>query len=265
MRQRAMTVAAIACFALQLAACAGHPPNPADPWQGFNRPVFGFNEGVDRHALRPVAMGWKTITNDPVRDSVAKFFYNAAFPSRFVSNVGQADGQQALIEVVRFTVNTTVGVVGFFDPATHWGIARRDEDVGQMFGRWGVPPGPYLVLPLLGPSNPRDAVGGVVDSLLSPFMWISFVTGVPTYGAPGLINVVNARARADERIESARQSALDYYVFVRDAFKQYREAAVANSGSTSDYGAGALYESGPSDDLYDESETEGEQETPDAP
>lgn len=251
MSRRRTAIGALVCAASLAVGCAGPNPNPVDPWQGMNRPVFRFNDSVDRHALRPVARGWKSITSDGVRDSVAKFFYNTAFPSRFVSNVGQADGQQALIELTRFVVNTTVGVVGLFDPATRWGLPRRDEDVGQMFGRWGIPTGPYWVIPLFGPSNPRDATGAVVDSVLSPFTWISLLTGIPTFGAPTLLNVVNTRARIDQQIESARRSALDYYVFVRDAYTQYREAAIRNSGSVSDYGSGAMYEEGPRDDLYE--------------
>lgn len=244
--------AAIATLVLaaSLIGCAGPNPNPADPWQGMNRPVFRFNEGVDRLALRPAARGWMAITTDGVRDSLAKFFYNAAFPSRFVSNVGQAEGQQALIEVTRFLVNTTVGVAGFFDPATEWGLPRRDEDVGQMLGRWGVPSGPFLMLPVLGPSNSRDAAGLLVDAALSPFTWVSFLV-VPLWGGPTVVDLLNTRARADAQIENARRSALDYYVFLRDAHSQYRAAAIRNRGAASDYGSGALYDAGPSDDLYD--------------
>ena len=252
MSQRSATIAALLCAASLAVACAGPHPNPEDPWQGMNRPIFGFNDGLDRHVLGPVARGWESITPEGMRDSIAKFFYNAAFPSRFVSNVGQAEGQQAMIEVTRFLVNTTVGIAGFFDPATRWGLPRRDEDIGQMFGRWGIPPGPYLQIPLFGPSDPRDAVGTVVDSALSPFTWIGILTGVPTFGGPGLLDAINARARADSRIENARRSALDYYVFVRDAFMQYRKAAIRNSGSVSDYGSGAIYDEGPGDELYDE-------------
>lgn len=261
MRQRATTATAVVFVALGLAACAGPNPNPADPWQGSNRKVFGFNEGADRYVLRPVARGWTAVTFDGMRDSLAKFFYNASFPSRFVSNVGQGEGQQALIEMTRFAINTTVGVVGFFDPATRWGLARRDEDAGQMLGRWGIGSGPYMVLPLLGPSNPRDATGLLVDSALSPFTWISFLV-VPLFGLPNTVDVINTRARADERIESAKRSALDYYVFVRDAYTQYREAQIENRGAASDYGAGEIYGSGPGDDLYD---VDGAKEAPDAP
>ena len=252
-RRHAAQLALLAALALFASACAGTPPNPADPWQGMNRPVFQFNDGVDRYVLRPVSRGWTFITFEGLRDSVAKFFYNTAFPSRFVSNVGQGEGQQAITEVARFLVNTTVGVAGFFDPATRWGLPRRDEDIGQMFGRWGIPTGPFWVVPLMGPSDPRDFAGSVSDTALSPLTW--FVPG------SGVVSVVNSRARADKRIEAARRSALDYYVFVRDAFLQYRSSAVGNSVGLSDYGSGVYYESG-RDELY---EVDDGKEKKDAP
>jgi phospholipid-binding lipoprotein MlaA len=252
-RRRVAPLLGLVAAALFVSACAGTPPNPADPWQGMNRPVFQFNDGVDHYVLRPVARGWTFITWDGLRDSVAKFYYNVAFPSRFVSNVGQAEGQQAIIEVARFLINTTVGIVGFFDPATRWGLPRRDEDVGQMFGRWGIPPGPYMAVPFLGPSDPRDLVGTVFDAALSPLTWF-----VPGSSVP---NIINTRARADEKIEAARNSSLDYYVFVRDAYTQYRAAAVGNTAGTSDYDSSVYYESGRSD-LYEVPEEKGESNAP---
>lgn len=253
-RRRAARLISLTALVFLGAACASTaPPNPADPWQSMNRPVFSFNDGVDKYVLRPVARGWNFITFDGLRDSVAKFYYNTAFPSRLVSNVGQAEGQQAITEVARFLINTTVGVAGFFDPATKWGLPRRDEDVGQMFGRWGIPPGPYWMVPLLGPSDPRDLVGTAFDTALSPLTWFVPFSGV--------LNIVNSRARADDRIEAARRSSLDYYVFIRDAYTQYRASAVGNSEGLSDYGSGAYYESG-RDELY---EVDGEKEGKHAP
>jgi phospholipid-binding lipoprotein MlaA len=222
--------------------CAGSAP-PEDPWQAVNKPVFRFNEGVDRFVLRPVSQGWEFVTFQGLRESVDHFFFNLAFPSRFVSSVGQADATKASTEVGRFLVNSTVGLAGLFDVATPLGFARYDEDVGQMFGAWGIPPGPYWVLPLLGPSNPRDAVGFVGDMLLSPLFWLP----VPIYGA-GVLNVVNQRALYDDQIENARRTALDYYVFVRDAFMQNREAAVQDRAARS---RSPLSGAPASDDLYD--------------
>jgi phospholipid-binding lipoprotein MlaA len=236
-----MTVPVACRSALALAAtlavgCASGPP--ADPWQEVNRPVFQMNDGLDRWVLRPVARGWTFVTFEELRESVSRFYFNARFPVRFVSSLGQGKGEEALNEVGRFLVNTTVGVAGLFDPATEFGFPRSDEDVGQMFGRWGIPAGPYWVIPLLGPSSPRDAAGMVGDLLLSPFLWID----APVYGL-GVVNAINSRALADAEIENAKRTALDYYVFVRDAYVQNRQAAVEDRSTG---GTG-----GPYDDLYD--------------
>ncbi len=252
-RRRVAPLLLLAAAAVFASACAGTPPNPADPWQGMNRPVFRFNDGVDRYVLRPVSRGWTFVTWDGLRDSVAKFYYNVAFPSRFVSNVGQADAQQAVIEIARFAINTTVGIVGFFDPATKWGLPRRDEDIGQMFGHWGIAAGPYMQVPFLGPSDPRDLVGTVFDTALSPLTWLAPGSSVP--------NIVNTRARADEKIEAARNSSLDYYVFVRDAYTQYRAAAIRNTQGLSDYSTNGYYDSGPTD-LYEVPAGKGDADAP---
>lgn len=231
--------AALLAAALLAAGCAKGPPE--DPWQSWNRPMFRVNDAADTWVLRPIALGWKFVTFEEMRLSVRRFFFNLAFPSRFVSSLGQGEASKAADEAGRFIVNSTVGIAGLFDPASHFGFPRHDEDIGQMFGRWGIPPGPYLVLPLLGPSNPRDAVGTVGDMALSPLLWLD----VPTYGL-GFLNVVNSRAIADPEIQRARATALDFYVFVRDAFVQNRAAAVANEAQPSPAKGGSPY-----DDLYD--------------
>ena len=231
--------ALLAAAALLGAGCAKGPPQ--DPWQSFNRPVFRFNDTADQWVLRPVARGWTVVTFEELRFSVRRFFFNLAVPSRFVSSVGQGELLKASDEVGRFLVNSTVGLAGLFDPATHFGFPRHDEDLGQMFGHWGIPPGPFVMLPLLGPSNPRDAVGTVGDIALNPLLWLD----VPIYGL-GALNAVNSRAIADGEIQRARETALDYYVFVRDAFMQNRAAAVENRRQRSPASS-----SGPYDDLYD--------------
>jgi len=231
--------ALLASIVLLGAGCTKGPPD--DPWQSWNRPMFRVNDTADQWVLRPIARGWTIITFEEMRHSVRRFFFNLAYPSRFVSSMGQGEPLKAADETGRFIVNTTVGIGGLFDPATHFGFPRHDEDLGQMFGRWGIPPGPYVVLPLLGPSSPRDAVGSALDLLLSPLLWLD----VPTYGL-GLLNVINSRAIADPEIQRARETALDFYVFVRDAFIQNRAAAVANREQISPAKGG-----GPYDDLYD--------------
>jgi len=244
--------AALAVACALATGCASTPPpagGVADPWQRMNRPVFAFNLKVDDYVLRPVARGWTAITFEQLRDALARFHENLRFPSRFVSSVGQGKPVVAATEVGRFVVNSTVGIAGFFDPASKIGLPRGDEDIGQMFGRWGIPPGPYWVIPLLGPSDPRDAVGMACDAMLNPLSWFVPLWASLTNGA---VNVVNSRARADKQIENARRTALDFYVFVRDAYIQSRDNAVRDSapaGSGTNYD---LYDAGGSDSgVYD--------------
>ncbi len=180
-------------------------------------------------------MGWTFVTFEELRHSVERFFLNATFPSRFASSLRQGEGGKAADEAGRFIVNTTVGLPGFFDPATHFGFPRHDEDIGQMLGRWGIPPGPFLMLPVLGPSNPRDPVGLVGDSALNPFRWIPGpVTGI------GIVKAISSRALADDEIEQPRRTALDFYVFMRDAFVQNRAAAVVEQESKARIDGGGM-------------------------
>lgn len=210
----------VAC-ALGCAATSPQHQQISDSLEPINRPVFRFNTAVDDHALGPVARGYKSITSDGVRTSVANAQRNLGFPPRFVAHVGQANFLEAGSELGRFLLNSTLGVAGLFDPATEAGLGRYDADLGMMFARWHVPPGPYLVLPVLGPSNPRDAVGDLLGMAMNPLLY----TGT-TVAPVGVLFAINTRAEADDRIRTARSSALDYYVFVRDAFVQHRTAQV---------------------------------------
>jgi phospholipid-binding lipoprotein MlaA len=161
---------------LFLSGCATTPESQEirDSWEPVNRPVFAMNREVDDHALGPVARGWRKISPEPVRDSISNAYRNLTFPARFVSTVGQAEPGKAGTELARFLVNSTVGIGGLFDPASKLGLERHDESIGKMFARWGIPPGPYMVIPLLGPSTPRDAVGGIVAVALNPLFFVLF-------------------------------------------------------------------------------------------
>jgi phospholipid-binding lipoprotein MlaA len=211
-----------------------------DPWQRMNRGIFWFNESVDHFLLEPVAKGWDFVTPEPVETSIANFFSNLRFPVVMVNNVLQGKLKPAAIDVGRFMVNSTFGIAGLFDPATIWGLPRHNEDFGQTLGWWGVPPGPYLVLPLLGPSNPRDTSGLPVDYCLSitPLFLSSF-----WWTGAGVINIVNARALVIEDVQQAREASLDYYVFVRNAYYQRRVALVNDQQEESGHP--------PTNDLYD--------------
>jgi phospholipid-binding lipoprotein MlaA len=196
---------------------------PNDPWQGFNRKIFWFNEKLDIYFLRPVAVGWDFVLPDLVQTSLRNIFSNVRFPVIFVNDLLQAKPIEATKDLGRFVLNTTVGVGGIWDPAKMIGLVGNNEDFGQTLGYWGVPPGPYLVLPFLGPSSPRDAVGLAADSAAQPYPYFIawYISAAIT-----ATNVVNTRARYIEEIDENRRTALDFYAFQRNAYVSYRENLV---------------------------------------
>jgi phospholipid-binding lipoprotein MlaA len=194
-----------------------------DPWQGFNRKIFWFNDHVDNYVLVPVATGWHTVAPQPVQNGLKNFFGNLRFPVNLVNNLLQGKPIAGAKSVGRFTVNTLLGAGGFLDPASEIGLGPQEEDFGQTLGVWGVPPGPYLVLPLLGPSDLRDAPALAVDSAaaITPF----FIDAWILVGAR-VADVINTRAQFLKAVEDAKAASLDYYTFVRNAFLQRRDALV---------------------------------------
>jgi len=195
-------------------------PDPSDPWERMNRGTFRFNEGLDRWVVEPVAKGIDFVTPDPVERSIRKFFDNSMIPIHFGNALLQFKPVSAVEELARFVVNTTIGIAGFFDPATHFGLEAHREDFGQTLGYWGVPPGPYLVLPVFGPSNPRDTVGLTADTFSTVYPWF-----MPIYASfsIGVGQRLNWRSLALDQIAAEREAALDYYVAVRNAYMSYRE------------------------------------------
>jgi phospholipid-binding lipoprotein MlaA len=197
-----------------------------DPWEGMNRGIFTFNETLDRWILEPVATGWDFVMPDPVERAIVRFFANARFPVVFVNDLLQAKPLAAAQDLGRFALNTTAGIGGLFDPASQvaW-LPAHDEDFGQTLGFWGVPPGPYLVLPVLGPSNPRDTGGLVVDSvtLVYPYFLPFYVNAAST-----AVNLVNRRSRLLETIREERAAAFDFYAAARNAYVQHRENVIAD-------------------------------------
>ncbi len=251
MNRRAILASALAAGLLFAGAVSAPAAEPAaatgsdgdvtvhDPWEPVNRKIFAFNEGFDHWFLEPVATGWDFVMPDPVEMSIQHFFRNLKFPVVFVNNLLQAKPVGAVTELGRFMVNTTVGIAGFFDPATYLRMPNSDEDFGQTLGVWGVPGGPYLVLPVLGPSNPRDTGGLVVDYGLSGYTWF-----IPWYASAGItsVRIVNQRSRLLETIREERKSAFDFYVAVRNAYVQRRDDQIGDRKPKSEE---------TDDDLYD--------------
>jgi phospholipid-binding lipoprotein MlaA len=217
----------LACLALLLASCAARQPGETyDPFERVNRKVFWFNDQLDAYALEPLAKGWDYVAPDVVQRSIDRFFDNIDFPIIFTNDLLQWKLRDAGVTAARFAINTTAGLGGFFDPAADVGLRKKYEDFGQTLGVWGVEPGPYLVLPLLGPSSPRDAVGNVVDS---PLRVYSFFAPFYVSVAATATRTLNLRSLFLEEIRTNKEAALDYYVFVRNAYEQRRRALINDS------------------------------------
>ncbi|HEU4671070.1 MAG TPA: VacJ family lipoprotein [Dyella sp.] len=216
-------MAALGMAAL-LAGCAIAKPRTDDPLEKVNRKVYAFNDAVDQAVIRPVAVGYRKITNPPVRRSIGDFFTNLRQPVTVANDLLQARPKQALQSTGRFLVNLTLGIGGLFDPASSLGLPLQETDFGITLARWGVPEGDYIVLPFLGPSTVRDVWQVPVDGYFFDPLTIYARNHSYHYGQqyiPQLVYLVNLRSRAFDA-EGFLKSAYDPYVFVRDAYRQRR-------------------------------------------
>lgn len=207
-----------------LAACATGPQaNPLDPLEPFNRGVTRFNDVVDENVLVPVATTYTRVLPSLVRTGVANFFNNVGDVWNLANNVAQAKLQNSAQTFMRLNVNTIFGLGGLLDIATEAGIDRHDEDFGQTLGYWGVGSGPYLVLPLLGPSTVRDAAALPVDRWGDP---ISHMNDVAWRNSLNVLNLVDTRAKYLRAGRLLDDAALDKYTFTRDAYLQHRRSDI---------------------------------------
>ena len=207
-----------------LAGCAIAKPRTDDPYEKFNRDMYAFNDKVDKAVIRPVAVGYRKITNPPVRRSVNDFFTNIRMPITVANDLLQARPLQAAQSSGRFLVNLTLGIGGFFDPASQLGIPLDETDFGITLARWGLPEGGYLVLPLIGPTTVRDVWRLPVDSYF--FDPLSYYSRNHSYKygqeyIPEAVYLVTLRSRGIDA-ESFLNSAYDPYAFIRDAYRQQR-------------------------------------------
>jgi len=214
-----------AAYNMEMAAAAAGDDFDQDPWEGFNETMFNFNrEVLDRFLLKPVATAWDFLLPDLVQKSVQNFFDNLAVVRRVVNNTLQGKLTGAATELARFSINSTIGVAGFFDVAKlGFGIEQSDEDTGQTFGVWGVGPGPYLVLPFLPPLTVRDGIGFAFDAAMTPYTY--FIPWWASFAGTGT-NVVNERSLNLDRFERVAETTVDLYSAVRNAYLQRRAAAI---------------------------------------
>ncbi len=228
-----LTVVLLGAILLQgCATSSGVAADPRDPWEGMNRKVYAFNEKLDEAVLKPVAQAWVDVVPSFVRTGVRNFMGNLGDVWTTVNAVLQFKGQVAVESAARVVVNSTLGLYGVLDLATPGGIEKRKEDMGQTLGHWGVKPGPYLVLPVLGPATLRDAAALPVDWQASPgqyFQDASTRTGV------ALLNVTETRAGLLKATDAVKQASLDPYSFVRDGWLQKREYDVYDGNPPADF------------------------------
>lgn len=209
---------------LWLTGCATTPAtDPRDPWEGWNRGVQSFNDSADEYVIKPVAQGYQTVTPEFVDEGVTNFFNNIGDIRVTINDFLQFKFSQGGDDFTRLLINTTLGVGGLFDVATLLEFERHEEDFGQTLGAWGMPTGPYLVLPLLGPSSPREALGLVGDAATNPIFYIDFPA--LTWGLTTL-NFIDVRADLLSASRIVDEAALDRYEFLRNAYLQRREYLV---------------------------------------
>ena len=211
-------------IAALLAGCATPMPRKDDPYENFNRKMFDFNQFADRVAIRPVAVGYRKITNETTRRLVSNFFANIESPITIANDLLQANPKEAFLATSRLVINTTVGILGLFDPASEMSIDASTTDLGVTLAKWGVPEGPYLVLPLFGSTTVREAFAFPVDRyLFDPLSWYSaghsFQFDVHYW--PTFIYLVSLRSSAIDA-EGLLEGVYDPYVFYRDAYRQRR-------------------------------------------
>jgi phospholipid-binding lipoprotein MlaA len=207
-----------------LGGCASAPDaDPRDPWEGFNRGVYKFNEVVDEALARPVATAYRDVVHSEIRDRVRNFFGNIGDVFIGVNNALQGKFVESLEDLMRVAVNSTFGLLGIHDVASEMGIEKHNEDFGQTFGKWGIGDGPYLVLPILGSSTLRDGVGTVPDLWLDP---LGEARPIDVRNSLLALRLTGARADLLEASRILEQAALDKYTFQRDAYLQRRRSLV---------------------------------------
>ncbi len=235
-RDRASTLRLVGVLALALAlgACQSSQQGTSsaeerpldetnDPLEGSNRFMFDVNMGLDKAVFKPVARGYRAALHEDIRDGIRNFMNNFAEPVNFVNLVLQGKDVKAAETMIRFVVNSTVGVGGLGDVATGLGLPRHEEDFGQTLAVWGVGEGPFLMLPVLGPSSTRGVVGKVADTFTNPFGYFIPLAGNLT---KSLVDGVDRRERNLETLEDIEKNSLDFYAAIRSLYRQNRESQV---------------------------------------
>jgi phospholipid-binding lipoprotein MlaA len=221
---------AAALLALGIAGCASTSTTTSsdqnDPYEATNRKIFELNQSFDKHVALPVAVFYNETIPEPARNGVHNLLVNLDLPVTFLNDVFQGEAKLAVDTLGRFVVNSTVGIGGLMDVAAKTGIPEHESDFGETLAEYGVDEGPFLVLPLLGPSNPRDAVGYVADVFLDPTAYVTFRSD--TYFRLGrtTLKIVDIRARNVDALNELERTSVDLYATERSLYRQHREAEI---------------------------------------
>lgn len=217
------------CLVAAMSGCATTHNNPVDPFEGFNRAVFNFNDGVDRVALKPAAIAYKKVLPSFVQTGIGNFFGNLADVWTSVNNLLQGKVESGLNDIMRVAINSTLGFGGLLDIGSEAGLQKHKEDFGQTLGVWGVKSGPYVVLPLLGSSTLRDTLATPIDFAGDP---VSYAESARARTAANVVRVVDLRASALDASSLVEDAAIDRYEFIRDAYLQRRESKIHDGDGT---------------------------------
>jgi phospholipid-binding lipoprotein MlaA len=238
---------------LCLAGCATEPSDPAaradfranhDPLEPLNRKTFAFNQAVDRALIKPIAKGYRSALPLGVRDGLRHFLDNLNEPIVFINALLQGRVRDSGDTLARFLVNSTAGIAGFRDVASHNHLPRKIGDFGQTFWAWGMPEGPYLIVPVLGPTNPRDGIGSGVDAYIDPFRYLAKSDNFSTYvtGGRAVLDGIDKRSRSIDALDEMEKEAIDYYASFRSLFRQHRAAELTGSDHPSQLPSPDFYE-----------------------
>ena len=274
MRRGAVLAAAL--LSILLAGCATRPTDAEDlaaweelndPLEPMNRAIFGFNMTMDKFILRPVAIGYRKVIPSPVRTATRNFLDNLKAPIVLLNDILQGEGQRASETLGRFMANTILGLGGLVDIASGAGVPKHSEDFGQTLAVWGAGSGPYLMLPFLGPSNPRDGIGLAVDSYTDPFStWAANNGHDEALVARIVVDQIDRRAANIETLDQLQASSIDFYAAVRSFYRQYRKSEISN-GRAAEGGEDGLPPMVDFDsmDMPEDDEEEPAEETSDPP
>lgn len=226
MRGAIAALGVAACF--MPAVAAAQDTTVQDPWEDLNRDLYAVHDAVDRAVLEPVARGYRAVAPEPARQGVRNFLNNLRSPVIFVNDVLQGEPSRAGVTVARFGLNTTIGLLGVLDPATNLGLERHDEDFGQTLAVWGVDSGPYLFVPVLGPTTVRDSFGRIVDIAFDPLNWADFDDVDTVRVSRTIVSGVDTREGLLDAVDDVRSTSIDPYVTFRTTFETLRAGQITN-------------------------------------